>query len=542
MVKKVLFIFLILYLNSIIAQNIVFTQQDSIRGSITKERVWWDLKHYDLHITVNPNKKYLSGKNSITYKVLNLDTIMQIDLQSPMNITKATQNNTPLLFTQNGNAYYIKLKQKQLKDSIYTVTIFFEGKPKEAKKAPWDGGITWKKDKNGNPFIASSCQGVGASLWWPCKDHMYDEVDSMDIHITTPKNIMNISNGRLKSITKNVSTKTYHWQVKNPINNYGVNMNIGNYTHFSDSYNGKKGVLTLDYYVLKHNVKKAKKQFTQVKLMLEAFEHWFGTYPFYKDGYKLVEVPYLGMEHQSCVTYGNNFKNGYLGKDLSKTGWGLLFDFIIIHESGHEWFANSITYKDIADMWIHESFTAYSESLYLEYHYGKKAGYEYVVGTRYKILNNKPIIGHYHVNKSGSVDMYYKGANMLHTLRQLVDNDTVWLNLLRGLNTTFYHQTVTTQQIENYISTYVNKDLTAFFEQYLRTTKVPQLVYRINKNKLEYKWTNTVTNFKMPVKVYFNKSEKWLYPTSKWKTIENKTLITYFTVNSNFHILKKQVN
>src|SRR5690606_7352637 len=253
---------------------------------------------------------------------------------------------------------------------------------------PWDGGFSWKKDDNGNDFVATSCQGLGASVWWPNKDHMYDEVDSMLISVRVPKALMEVSNGQLRGVEDHKDgTNTYHWFVNNPINNYGVNVNIGDYVHFSEDYNGEKGILKMDYYVLKYNLEKAKQQFKDAPRMMEAFEHWFGPYPFYEDGYKLVEVPYLGMEHQSSVTYGNGFENGYLGRDLSGTGWGLKFDFIIIHESAHEWFANNITYKDIADMWIHESFTAYAESIFVEYFYGKKAGAEYVIGTRRGIQN-----------------------------------------------------------------------------------------------------------------------------------------------------------
>ena len=519
-----------------------FSRQDTLRGSITAERVWWDLTYYHLEVTVDPDKKYISGKNTIKYTVLKVYQTMQIDLQTPLHITKATQDGKDLEIIHEGNAHFIKLTKEQVLGNTERIVVHYEGNPKEAVRAPWDGGFSWKKDKNGNHFVATSCQGLGASVWWPCKDHMYDEVESMRISVTVPNHLMDVSNGRLERIEDNGTTKTYHWFVDNPINNYGVNVNIGDYTHFSEVFEGEKGSLDMDYYVLKYNLEKAKKQFTDAPKMMKAFEHWFGPYPFYKDGYKLVEVPYLGMEHQSSVTYGNQFKQGYLGRDLSGTGWGLKFDFIIIHESGHEWFANNITDIDIADMWIHESFTNYSESLFLDYYYGKKAASEYVIGLRKTIANKIPIIGKYNVNKSGSSDMYNKGGNMLHTLRQLIDNDEKWRSILRKMNKIFYHQTVTTAQIENFLSSETGFDLSAFFNQYLRGIKIPTLEYKIKNSILKYHWINVVSNFKMPLKTTINGDERWIYPTENWKEITLNSNEHSFLIDKNFYVFTKNVN
>jgi aminopeptidase N len=364
---------------------------------------------------------------------------------------------------------------------------------------------------------------------------MYDEVDSMAISVTVPKDLVAVANGKLKQVREQEDTKTYDWYVRNPINNYGVNVNIGDYVSFSETYDGEKGPLELSYYVLRDNLDKAKEQFKQVPLMLQAFEYWFGPYPFYEDSYKLVEVPYLGMEHQSSITYGNKYQNGYLGNDLSRSGWGNTFDFIIIHESGHEWFANNITYKDIADMWIHEGFTAYSENLYLNYHQGKTASSEYVIGTRKNIKNDRPVIGPYGVNKSGSGDMYYKGANMLHTLRQLLEDDEKWRGILRGLNSEFYHQTVTSAQIEDYLSEKTGIDLTAFFNQYLRSTKIPILEYKIEENFIKYRYTNIVPDFDMPVRIYIGEKEHWLFPTMEWKS-EKLPNLNQMVVDNNLFI------
>lgn len=523
---------------SLFSKNKTFTRQDSLRGSITPERSWWDLTYYHLDVTVNPDKKFIKGKNTVQYKVLKPYQVLQIDLQPPLKITKATQNNKELKVISEGNAHFIQLQSPQEKGTVNSVDVYYEGKPKEAIRAPWDGGFSWKKDRNGNHFVATSCQGLGASVWWPNKDHMYDEVDSMAISVRVPKNLMDVSNGRLRNIEKhNDDTTTYHWFVDNPINNYGVNVNIGDYVHFSEKYQGEDGALDMNYYVLRDNLKKAKKQFKDAPKMMKAFEHWFGKYPFYEDGFKLVEVPYLGMEHQSSVTYGNQYKNGYLGRDLSGTGWGLKFDFIIIHEAGHEWFANNITNVDIADMWIHESFTAYSENLFLDYYYGKKASAEYVIGTRSSIQNDIPIIGNYNVNDEGSGDMYYKGANMLHTIRQLVNDDEKWRQILRGLNADFYHKTVTTEEIEKYMIEKSGIDLSKIFDQYLRTVKIPELEYTIVNNTLKYRWNNVVKGFNMPIKVTIDGKDELLNPSDNWqtKTIKGDSI----EVDKNFYVNSK---
>ena len=536
--KKLLFFYFILLCSATIAQNdLGYTQDEFLRGSITPEREWWDLTFYHLDIEVVPDDKFIQGKNTIRYKVLSEQSVMQIDLQPPLKIEKITQDNKELSYRKEGeNAYMVLLVDSQKPGEEKEVVVHYSGHPKEAIRAPWDGGFSWKKDNNDKHFIATSCQGLGASVWWPNKDHMYDEVDSMAISVTLPKNLMNVSNGRLKCVEETATTKNTHWYVDSPINNYGVNVNIGDYVEFGETYEGENGTLDIDYYVLRENLEKAKKQFQQTKPMLEAFEHWFGPYPFYEDGFKLVEVPYLGMEHQSSVTYGNGYENGYRGIDLSDSGWGLKFDFIIIHEAGHEWFANNITYKDIADMWVHEGFTAYSENLFLDYHYGTQAASEYVIGTRKRILNDKPIIGRYNLNQRGSGDMYYKGANMLHTLRQLIEDDELWRDTLRGLNKTFYHQTVTTQQIENYISKKTDKDLTAFFHQYLRNTEIPKLEYEFDGKELKYRYANVVADFDMPIRIFIDGQPKWIFPkkNSEWKT---ETLSgSELAIDPNFYI------
>lgn len=518
-----------------------YTRQDSLRGSITPERAWWDLLHYDMYVAVDPEEKFISGENTVTYKVLKQEAFMQIDLQEPMTITKVVQNGEELNVKKDGNAHFISIPNQTV-GSEARITISFEGNPRQAIRAPWDGGYSWKKDDNGNHFIATSNQGIGASLWWPCKDHMYDEPDNgMTLRINVPKGLTAVGNGRLTKTRKQKDgSKTFTWMVVNPINNYGVNVNIGDYVNISKTYAGEKGDLDVDFWVLSYNEEKAKKHFQDADRTLEALEHWFGPYPFYEDSYKLVEVPYLGMEHQSSVTYGNKYMKGYLGTDLSGTGWGLKWDYIIIHETGHEWFANNITYKDAADMWVHEGFTCYSESLFTEYFYGKEAGAEYTRGLRSRIGNRECLIGDYDVNREGSKDMYYKGNNILHTIRQVVNDDEKWRQILRGLNEEFYHRTVSTTDIEEYISNTSGRDLSSVWDQYLRDPRIPVLEYQVKDGKLIYRWTNCHPSFDMPVRVFDEGKELWLQAKTRFQT--EKVNGNTIKGDNNFYVYFSDIN
>ena len=514
-------------------------QQNIFRGTITPERAWWDLTHYNLDIAVDPESKSIAGTNTMKYKVLSESKRLQIELQPPMQLTKVEQNGKVLSVEQLGYSYFIKLEAEQEIGQEYQLTMHFSGIPHEALRAPWDGGITWAKDDNGKDFIASTCQGLGASIWWPNKDHAYDEPNNGAlISVEVPEHLMDVSNGRLIKVdhNKQAKTKTYHWQVVNPINNYGININIGDYVHFGEKYAGELGQLDMDYYVLRDNLEKAKTQFKDAKRTIEAFEHWFGPYPFYQDSFKLVEAPYLGMEHQSSVTYGNGYQNGYLGKDRSQAGPGMLFDFIIVHESGHEWFANNITHNDVADLWIHESFTNYSESLFLEYHFDQEKAFEYIRGQRLNIQNKSPIIGKYGVHQEGSSDMYDKGGNMLHTIRQIIDNDETWRGILRGLNKKFYHGITDSAQVENYISEQAGKDFSKIFDQYLRDVRIPTLEYFVKNNEMQYRWGNAIDGFDMPIKVTFAGKTQWLSPTSQWEKMSLEVKNSQVKVDANFYV------
>lgn len=497
------------------------TRADTLRGSITPQRAWWDVSFYDLDVRIDPAAQSIRGQTGITYRVLQPAREMQIDLQMPLEVDSMLQDGRRLAYRREGNAFFVTLSSPQRVGEQKTIAVHYHGEPRAAKNAPWDGGFVWGRDSTGAPWVATAVQGLGASAWWPNKDTQADEPDSQRVAITVPDPMVNVSNGRLRSTRKNGDgTTTYEWLVTNPINNYDVAVNAGNYTHFSDTYQGEKGTLTLDFWPLAYNEAAARRQFAQVKPVLACFERWFGPFPWYEDGFKLVETPHLGMEHQSAIAYGNHYQNGYRGRDLSQSGEGLDWDFIIVHETGHEWFGNNITTRDIADMWVHESFTNYSEGLYVECLRGKEAGARYTRGLRKNIQNDRPIVGRYGINEEGSSDMYYKGANMLHTIRQLVGDDEKWRGILRGLNSTFRHQTVTGEQVQHYMSQQAGIDLSRIFQQYLTTTKVPVLEHRVRNGRLGYRWTNVVPGFAMPVRVSVQgRPMQTLRPTERWQSM-----------------------
>ena len=519
-----------------------FSKADFRRGSITPERAWWDVKHYHLSVEVFPETKRLVGSNKIKFESEAAGQQMQIDLQPPLTITRVLYGTSELTFdrqSNQGNYYLIEFPQAINAGVEAEIEIFYEGQPLEAKNPPWDGGITWTRDSQGEPFIASSCQGIGASVWWPCKDHGADEPDNgVKISLTVPDSLTGVANGRLLRTETNETklTRTFHWQVTHPINNYCVNMNVGRYVSFSETYEGTFGTLDMQHWVLDHQRDRAMQHFKEAPRVMAAFEYWFGKYPFYADSYKLVAAPYLGMEHQSSVTYGNGFQNGYQGRDLSGTGVGMLFDFIIVHESGHEWFGNNISMKDTADMWIHESFTNYAESLFVEYHFGKQQAADYVIGLRKSIKNDRPIVGTYGVNHEGSGDMYYKGANLLHSLRHIVNDREEWRKILTGLNTKFRYQTVTSKQVEDYISQQTGIDLSAFFDQYLRTTQVPRFVFQVRGNQLIYRYQNVVPGFNYPLAVSVNGKSYRIFPSDKPQVVRFSASIGSIEVDPNFYI------
>ncbi len=510
--KKVIILLSILIISFAANAQPLSTKADSLRGSLNENRDWFDILKYDIDLSPNIETKSISGYVVWRAKAIKPTKQIQIDLQQPLIIDSILIHNDEtgqdqklmndwkkIPFSRKDNIAIATPNQSFNINSEFAIRIFYHGTPREAVRPPWDGGWIWRKDKNGKPWISVACQGLGASVWYPCKDIQSDEPDQgANIRMFVPDGTKLISNGR-PSITD--LPNFYEWKVTNPINNYNIIPYIGDYVGWNEKYKGLKGDLDIHYWVLREDSLKARKQFTQVPQMLKAFEYWFGPYPFYEDGFQMVQSPHLGMEHQSAIAYGNKFSNGYLGGDLSGTGWGLKWDYIIIHESGHEWFANNITTKDIADMWVHEGFTSYSETLFTDYYYGKKAGDEYTFGLRKRIENDIPIIGDYGVNKEGSSDMYAKGAVMLHSIRASINNDSLFRNILIGLNKDFYHQTVTTGQIESYISTKSGINFSKVFDQYLRTIQIPTFSYSYDEKEkiLTYQYKNCINGFNMPL-------------------------------------------
>lgn len=522
----------------------VFTHADTLRGTVTPERAWWDVAFYDLKARIFPADSSLVGSNVIVYRITKPSRAMQIDLQTPMEIDSIVQDGKHVAFRRDGNAFFATLAAAQKVGTTKALTVYYHGKPRPAKRPPWDGGFTWVKDSLQQPWIVTSNQGLGASVWWPNKDSQTDEPDSQRVAITVPDPLVDVGNGRLRKTTKNADgTSTFEWFVSQPINNYDIAVSAGLYAHYTDTYQGEKGTLTMDFWPLAFHLEAAKKTFPQAKSMLACFEHWFGPYPWYEDGYKLIESPHNGMEHQSAVAYGNGYANGYRGRDASGTGYGMKWDFIIVHESAHEWFGNNITSNDVADMWVHESFANYAEALYTECLFGKQAGADYAVGVRRGIRNDRPVLGAFGVQDQGSGDMYPKGGNMLHTIRQIVNDDEKWRGILRGLNTTFYHKTVDGKDVQQYISRGAGVDLSKVFEQYLATTMIPSLEYAVNAGTLRYRWANVVPGFDMQVRAKTGDST-WtvLHPTTAWKTAPVKLAAAAdFAVDRNYYVTTKDV-
>ncbi len=531
----------------------VYTHADTLRGSIGPERAWWDVLRYD--ITVKPDylAKTIVGENKITYKVLNDNkgTMMQIDLMEPLVIDSILFNHKAhLQYTREGAAWHVQVPQ-QKKGADNNVDIFYHGKVHEGTRPPWEGGFTYTKDSLGRPWMTVTCQGMGASVWYPCKDHQSDEPDNgASLTMIVPDTLVAIANGRMEFKKNNGDgTATYKWAVVNPISDYCIIPYIGKYVNFSEKYQGEKGPLDVNYWVLDYNLARAKEYMPlQVHQMLQSFEYWFGPYPFYEDGYKLIDAPHSGMEHQSAVAYGNKYKFGYGGRDGSGTGIGMKWDFIIVHESGHEWFGNNITTNDLADMWVHEGFTNYSETLFVDHIYGKDAGDQYNYGIRRGIRNTTNIIPVYGVNAQGSGDMYPKSGNMLHSIRHGLDNDVLFREILRGLNKTFYHQTVNSSQVEAYVSKQTGFDYSKVFDQYLRTIQIPKLQYYFSDDKktVFYRYDSCVKGFNMPLKLKNTQTDIKIIPTDQWNSVALKdgqdALFTPDAISKMYYIKVAVVN
>ncbi len=499
-----------------------FNRYDYLHGKLTPMRTCFDVKHYNISVVVLPEKKFISGRNIITFLTVDEFKELQLDFSAEMKIDSIIYENKLLTFKRDSNATYVYFTHKVPKGSLEKLTVYFSGNPHIAKKAPWDGGFVWSKDSLGNDWVGLACEGTGASLWLPCKDHWSDEADSMDMYLTVPHYLVGVSNGQfIAEYSPARGYKTYHWKASYPINNYGISINIGDYLYLTDAYKSTNRKMDKDllvsFFVLRYNKDRAKAHFKQVFTMLACYERFFDIYPFWNDGYKLVETPYWGMEHQSCIAYGNGYKNNKYN-----------FDFIIIHESAHEWFANSITASDPADMWIHESFTTYAEALYVECTMGTEASQQYLNEQKPKIENKNPMIGPRDVYFHGRTDndIYYKGTWMLHTMRNMIDDDSLWFSALEGFCNEFKMKIITTRDVLAYFNKATNRSWDAFFDQYLNHAQLPLLEYKVKMGTegtiiVKYRWRNIVKGFNMPVKVTMTK-DKWDFvtPTEGWQLID----------------------
>jgi len=498
-----------------------FTQKDSLRGALSPERSWFDVNYYNLDIEIDIESKSISGFNDIAFTVLADSSKMQLDLFESLSIDSVVYNGTLCEISRSFDAFFINFPLEFTVGATENVRVYYHGKPIAAKNAPWDGGFVWKKDKQGLPWIGVACQGLGASAWWPCKDHLSDEPDSMRITCSVPKEVRFIGNGNLEADSMVEDKRVSTWKVSYPINTYNVTLNIADYSHLEDAYISNSDTLALDYYVLKGNEEKAIKQFGQVKPMLAVYEELFGAYPFWNDGYALVESPYLGMEHQSAIAYGNKYKPGYLGRYPGDMD----FDFIVIHESGHEYWGNSVSMNDLSDMWIHESFCTYTEALYVEQIYGYTSMLEYLLYQKDFISARSPILGVHGVNNKGnSTDMYYKGSWMLHSIRNTLNNDSLWFSIVKDIANDFALKNCDGAEIIDYMCAKSGFDLKRIFQQFLAHGALPILTYKFKnkRGKLEfyYKWNAADDNFNMPIEISVGNTEKFrIFPNSNYQCL-----------------------
>jgi aminopeptidase N len=521
--KKTALSVILLLISSLSFGQPTFTRSDSLRGYLYPERTAYDVVYYGLDVRIDPSDSSLTGSNTIFFRAMAEVSVIQLELFENMSIDRVSLEGAvaPLPVEREGNSFFVTFPEQLMQGSLYTMTIEYHGRPQVAQRPPWDGGFTYSSDAEGNPWVCVTCQGTGASLWWPNKDHQEDEPDSMMIAVTVPPGLQNVSNGRLRSTTLLDDDWTrFEWFISYPINNYNVTFNIGSFAHFTDVYEGEQS-LTLDYYVMPENLDKAKKQFDEVKTMFDCLEPFFGPFPFPRDGFKLIESPHNGMEHQTAIAYGNRYLGGYVGRASSAVG--LNFDFIIIHETAHEWWGNNVTSKDIADMWIHESFGAYTEALYVECRWGYEQSLAYMNGKKSSVLNDRPIIGIPGVHYRGSGDMYNKGQLVLNTVRSVFNDDARWTGMLRGIQESFGLTTVDADDIFGYMNTMAQKDLTPIYKQYFASTRIPNLdlvvIRKGSSTSLRYRWTNVADEFEMPFELRHGADEPLRFEAgTSWST------------------------
>ncbi len=505
-----------------------------LRGEYGRYRANNDLLYYHLDIRVSPEARSIGGKNTIRFRMLDDDTRIQLDLHKDLAVDKILFDSKPLQYTRELNTVWVDFPKTLESGRDYSIDFYYSGSP---KKVGYFGGLTFDTDPAGRPWVYTACEGPGSSFWWPGKDQWRDEVETMDISVAVPNGLTDVSNGRFmgKKDLGDGYTR-WDWRVHYPINSYNVSINVAAYQHFSDQL----GDLSLDYYVLPEDLERAKKQFAQVKPMMKAFLHYFGEYPFIKDGYKLVQVPYSGMEHQSAVTYGNGFTNGYGNKDWTGVGVSMKFDFIIIHESGHEWFGNAVTASDVCDMWIHEGWTTYLECMYVEQVFGYADALKYVNGYKPKVRNRRPVITQRGIHLAPPGDQYFKGALFLHTLRNVMNDDAMWWALVRAVYDTFKYQSIRTEDLLPLFNKRFEADLTPIFDQYLRHAQVPalELVFDASEGHVAYRWKAAEADFAMPIRVGDREAWTTITPTTKWQTLSTKLDNESFEVATDLYYIK----
>ena len=510
------------------------TRADVLRGEYGRYRANNDLLSYHLDIRVDPEKKVISGKNTIRFKMLADDTRLQLDLYANLNVDKILFGRTGLTYQREINAVFVDFPQMLKAGRTYAIDFYYSGTPAQSGRF---GGFSFSKDPAGRPWIFTACEGQGASIWWPNKDQWRDEVESMALSVAIPSDLVDVSNGKFaKKTDLGDGYSRWDWLIQYPINNYDVSLNIGHYDHFAD----RLGDLPLDFYALPEDLDKAKTHFAQAKGMLEAYQHYFGEYPFKKDGYKLIQVPYTGMEHQSAVTYGNRFTNGYGGRDWTGVGISPKFDFIIIHESAHEYFGNAVSAADVSDMWIHEGWATYLEGLYVEYTFGHDDAIRYLNGYKSKVQNRQPIITPRGIHREPPQDMYFKGALFINTLRSVVNDDRRWWKLLRDLFQRFKYRNIMTEDIVQFFNTELGRDFTPIFDQYLRHTTLPVLALEFDeaKSTVLYRWKVDEKRFAMPVRVGAPDDWRLIQPTTEWQTMSTPLKKDQFEVATDLYYVQ----